>query len=75
MAKMISLELSKTFMYLTTREFKTGLEVALVKTALTVFISVSDSSSIGEISPAPFTLSNNNIEKLPTLTNLSMKTR
>ena len=75
MAKMISLELSKTFMYLTTREFKTGLEVALVKTALTVFTSVSDSSSVGEISPAPFTLSNNNIEKLPTLTNLSMKTR
>lgn len=79
---MISLELSKTFMHLTTREFKIGLEVSLlltvfgnagdfflnpanVKTARTAFISVSDSSIVREISPAPFTLPNKNIQNFP----------
>lgn len=41
------------------------LNPANVKTARTAFISVSDSSSVGEISPVPFTLSNKNIQNFP----------
>ena len=44
-----------------------------VKTKLIVFISVSDSSSVREISSVSFTLSNKNIQKRPTRTNLMMK--